>query len=245
MSMATKIAPQLKVVPRATADVVAKFAEGIAPHGLPYDPPPREEVLELIREATIEGVARELRDPEDNSWLLRGVRDLLMVSYRGVWEVAKKGRGLRSRAEQNEIFKLNHRVNAVRSRLAGKTVNLSPDGWDLNAWKSQEREKSEWEEAKASLPAKLRDTYDQVQWVLTEKKMRAKFAKDDRQWVRNRKKRMADGLSSKDLKALDAWHAAEAVKREKELERLKRWHTATVEERIRMQKAEDAARKKK
>lgn len=244
--MATKIAPQLKIVPRATADVVAKFAEGLAPHGLPYDPPPYEEVLELIKEAAVEGVDRKLRDPKDESWLLLGVRDLLMASYPGVWEVAKKGRGLRSRAEQNEIFKLNHRVNAVRSRLAGKTVNLSPDGWDLNAWKSQEREKSEREEAKASLPAKLRDNYDQVQWVLTEKKMRAEHAKQDRHFAKIHKKRIAEGtLSSKDLKEIEKHRAAKTLEWEKELERLKRWHTATVEERGRMQKAEDAARKKK
>jgi len=243
--MATKIARQLKLVPKATDEVIAKHTEALAPHGLAYEPPPYNEVLELIKEAAVEGVDRKLRDPNDGSWLLPEVRDLLMAFYPGVWEVANKGRGLRSRAEQNEIFKLNHHVALVRSKLTGKDVRHHTDSWDLNMWKAEQNGKAEWEAAKASLPAKLRDNYDQVQWVLTEKKMRAEHAKQNRYYAKIQKKRIAEGtLSAKDLKEIEKHRAAKTLQWEKELERLKRWHTATVEERVKMQKAKDAARKK-
>jgi hypothetical protein len=251
MDMATKIARQLKLVPKATAEVIAKHTEALAPHGLAYEPPPYDEVLELIKEGTIAAVDLLLGDPERKNWrLLADIRDLHKAFYPGVWSNAEKGRGLRGVAEQNEIFRLNYYVKLVRSSLAG--TQLEPIGvrwynseWDLNAWKSAQREKAEWEAAKASLPAKVRNNNDHIHWVIEEKKLRADFAKEDRRYAKIRKERLANGtLLPKDLKAFDARRAEEAVEREKKLDFKKRWSLASVEERGKIQKAEQARLKR-
>jgi len=249
--MVTKIARQLKLVPKATAEVIARQTEELAPHGLAYNPPPYDEVLELIKEGTIAAVDLLLGDPEHKNWRrLADIRDLHKAFYPRVWSNAKKGRGLRGVAEQNEIFRLNYYVKLIKSSLAG--AELEPTGvswynseWDLNAWKSAQRENAELEAAKASLPAKLRNSSDHIHWVVEEKKLRAEFTKEDRRYAKIRKERVANGtLLPKDLKSFDARRAEEAVEREKKLDFKKRWSLATVEERGKIQKAEQARLKR-
>src|ERR1035437_7979626 len=108
MDMATKTASKLKLVEKASPEVIAQANEALAPHGLAYDPPPYETVLQLIKQAVAEGVDRRLRNRKEDSWLLDAVRELLGTCNPRVWDVAETGRGLRSRVEQNAIFKLNY-----------------------------------------------------------------------------------------------------------------------------------------
>ena len=214
--MATKKAPQLKLVKKATPEVIAQANAELAPHGLAYDPLPREDVLKLIKAGVMEAVDKELKGKSD--WMLSAVRFLMETSYPMVWDYAAKGRGLRTRAEQNAIFKLNYWVDVVSRFLSGEKVNFNHDDWDPRTWKTKQRNRAEWEAATASLPVEHRKNTNRIMWALDEKRMRDKFAKDDRTWLKRRAQRELD-MPKKELKELDARHALAVKVREKELQR--------------------------
>lgn len=222
--MATRTAPQLRIVKKATDEVIAQAAAELAPHGLPFDPLPRADVLKLIKAGAMEGVDRELKDNKD--WMLYAVRFLMETSYPLVWEYAAKGRGLRTRAEQNAIFKLNYWVDVVSRFLLGEKVNFNHDDWDPRTWKTKQRNRAELAAATASLPVEHRKNANRIMWALDEKRMRDEFAKDDRAWAKRRAQRASD-TPAKEVKALDARRALAVKERENDLQRQKRRRLAS------------------
>jgi hypothetical protein len=225
MATNKQAAPKLKIVPKASAAVVAAAASERAANGLPFDPLPRKDVLQLIKAGAMEAVDRELKGKKD--YMLLAVRFLLEHSYPAVWDMAEKGRGIRVRAEQNAIFKLNYWADVVSRYLLGEKVDFNHYDWDPRAWKTKQRNQAEWAEVIAALPAEHRKDNNQILWALDEKKMRDKFAKDDRAWVKLRAQRALD-LPKKELKTLDGYHAGKVREREAQLQRQKRQRLAPL-----------------
>jgi type II secretory pathway component PulJ len=215
--------------------MIASANGDMAPHGIPYDPPPCNLVLALIKQAVAEGVDRQLaasaKKVEDHDWLFYAARDLMEVLFRDIWKVAETARESRKVAEQNSIFKLNHHLMRVVDMLRDPKLTYVPrEGWNLGEWKSQQRTNAEYEAAKASLPVKLRGEHSQVRWVLEEKEMRKAHAKQERVIAKRFKDKIASGkMSKKELAELEERRAAREGELERKIQEKKEWHLGAAE----------------
>lgn len=221
----------------------------LAPHGLRYDPPKWEDVMDLASKAAVEGVERS-KNIGETSKLLIALRHLLEHSYRPVFEIEKTPRDKRSVQEQDDIFRLNHYYRCVKSLLdEGEEAwrGFNHDGWDLNLWKSRRRQEAEWEEAKATLPPALQGSRAQVECLLRPQQKRNESASED--W-RQKRQRTEPGpeLTTKKLKDVDEQHAERGGPREKQLVEDRKLYYMSYEERVKCREAkrkkDEAARRK-
>ena len=210
---------------------VIPIDDALAPHGLRWNPPEFVEVIDLIRRATVEGVARSA-EKGTLSWLLIAFRFLIEHAYQQVFELGNTPREERSIQEQNQIFRLNNYYRWVQQLFAkgDDAVGFSHDDFNLQAWTGNQRIRAEYEEAKASLPPSLRDDDKQIRWVLREKEIRKRHASEDWHWRKYRKERAATA-TGKELANVDASHAERVKQREAELAEEKKTFFMSGEER--------------